>query len=99
MVLHVYWRHRRNNGHRGRRQDHARRPPGAGVGTSSTVRPGPGHRRSLDPGAGSEQVQPEAPSLPILLEPLDLDGAVAATDAIHTQTDTAEWFHALVTIF
>ena len=33
----------------------------------------------------------EIPSLPVLLEPLDLDGAVITADAMHTQVDIAEW--------
>ncbi|VEI17426.1 Transposase [Actinomyces viscosus] len=74
-----------------RRHDHPWRSPGAGVGASSPVRPGPGNRRRADPGAGGGQVQPEVPSLPVLLEPLDLDGAVVTADAMHAQVDTAEW--------
>lgn len=49
------------------------------------------HRRRAVPGAGGEQVQPEVPSLLVLLEPLDLDGVVVTADAMHTQVDTAEW--------
>ena len=49
------------------------------------------HRRRAVPGAGGEQAQPEIPSLPVLLEPLDLDGVVVTADAMHTQVDTAEW--------
>ena len=33
----------------------------------------------------------EIPALRDLLEPLDLDGVVVTADAMHTQTDTAEW--------
>ena len=33
----------------------------------------------------------EIPALRDLLEPLDLDGVVVSADAMHTQTDTAEW--------
>lgn len=33
----------------------------------------------------------EIPALRELLEPLDLGGAVVSADAMHTQTDTAEW--------
>ncbi|WP_167150455.1 ISAs1 family transposase [Actinomyces sp. ZJ308] len=45
----------------------------------------------------------EIPSLPVLLEPLDLDGAVITADAMHTQVDTAEWIaqrggHYLLTV-
>ena len=49
------------------------------------------HRRRAVPGAGGEQVEPEIPSLPVLLEPLDLDGVVVTADAMHTQVNTAEW--------
>ena len=49
------------------------------------------HRHRAVPGAGGEQVQPEIPSLPVLLEPLDLDWVVVTADAMHTQVDTAEW--------
>lgn len=49
------------------------------------------HRHRAVPGAGGEQVQPEIPSLPVLLEPLDLDRVVVTADAMHTQVDTAEW--------
>ena len=55
------------------------------------VRPGPGHRRCADSVAGGGQVQPEVPSLPVLLEPLDLGGVVFTVDAMHSQVDTAEW--------
>ena len=45
----------------------------------------------------------EIPALPVLLEPLDLDGAVVAADAIHTQTDIVQWIrdqggHCLLTV-
>jgi len=33
----------------------------------------------------------EIPTLRELLKPLDLDGVVVSADAMHTQTDTAEW--------
>ena len=33
----------------------------------------------------------EIPALRELLKPLDLDGVVVSADAMHTQTDTAEW--------
>ena len=33
----------------------------------------------------------EIPVLRELLKPLDLDGVVVSVDAMHTQTDTAEW--------
>ena len=33
----------------------------------------------------------EIPALRKLLKPLDLDGVVVSADAMHTQTDTAEW--------
>ena len=33
----------------------------------------------------------EIPALGELLKPLDLDGVVVSADAMHTQTDTAEW--------
>ena len=33
----------------------------------------------------------EFPALRELLKPLDLDGVVVSADAMHTQTDTAEW--------
>ena len=45
----------------------------------------------------------EIPSLPVLLEPLDMDGAVVTADAMHTQVDTAQWItrrggHYLLTV-
>lgn len=43
------------------------------------------------PRSGWRQAQPEIPSLPVLLEPLDLDRVVVTADAMHTQVDTAEW--------
>ena len=91
LVLYAYRHHRRKNSGRGGRQDHGRGPPVAGIGASSPVLPGPGHWRRAVPGAGGEQVQPEIPSLPVLLEPFDLDGVVVTADAMHTQVDTAEW--------
>ena len=33
----------------------------------------------------------EIPALPILLEPLSMDGVVVTADAMYTQVDTAEW--------
>ena len=45
----------------------------------------------------------EIPTLPELLEPLDLDGVVVTADAMHTQVDTAQWItqrggHYLLTV-
>ena len=45
----------------------------------------------------------EIPALPELLAPLDLDGAVVTTDAMHTQRGTAQWIisrgaHYLLTV-
>ena len=85
LVLYAYRHHRRKNSGRGGRQDHGRGPPVAGIGASSPVLPGPGHWRRAVPGAGGEQVQPEIPSLPVLLEPFHLDGVVVTADAMHTQ--------------
>ena len=56
VVVHSYRHRRRKNSHRGGRQDHARSPPGAGLGAAPPVGPGPRHGRRADPGPGSEQV-------------------------------------------
>ena len=91
MVLHTHRHHRRKNSHHGGRQDHARGPPGAGLGAAPPVGPGPRHGRRADPGPSSGQVHPEVPAIRELLEPLDLDGVVVTADAMHTQVDTAQW--------
>ena len=57
MVLHTHRHHRRKNSHRGGRQDHARGPPGAGLGAAPPVGPGPRHGRRADPAASSRQFQ------------------------------------------
>ena len=64
---------------------------GQATGAAPPVGPGPRHRHGPDPGPGSGQVQPEIPALPVLLEPLSMDGVVVTADAMHTQVDTAEW--------
>ena len=63
---------------------------GQATGAAPPVGPGPRHRHGPDPGPGSGQVQPEIPALPVLLEPLSMDGVVVTADAMHTQVDTAE---------
>ena len=75
--MHTHRHHQRSQSDRGGWQDHARGSSGAGVGAPSPGRFGPGHRHGPDPVAGGGQVQPEVPALLDLLEPLDLDGAVA----------------------
>ena len=64
---------------------------GQATGAAPPVGPGPRHRHGPDPGPGSGQVQPEIPALPVLLEPLSMDGVVVTADAMHTQVDTAQW--------
>ena len=63
---------------------------GQATGAAPPGGPGPRHRHGPDPGPGSGQVQPEIPALPVLLEPLSMDGVVVTADAMHTQVDTAE---------
>ena len=64
---------------------------GQATGAAPPGGPGPRHRHGPDPGPGSGQVQPEIPALPVLLEPLSMDGVVVTADAMHTQVDTAQW--------
>ena len=71
--------------------------PAPGPGSLGTSPPPPGSAgRAPQPvhgpvtGPGSGQVQPEIPALPVLLEPLSMDGVVVTADAMHTQVDTAE---------
>ena len=102
LVLHPHRRHRRPQGDRRGRQDHARGPHRLQPGPPPPGGPGPGRRHGPDPEAGGRQVQrdtrAEGPA-----RPLDLDGAVAGADAMHTQTGTAEWIrsrgaHYLLTV-
>ena len=67
-------------------------------GARTGSNPAPHLLAALDQAAGTALTQRrvadksnEIPALPELLAPLDLDGAVVTADAMHTQTDTAQW--------
>ena len=67
-------------------------------GARTGSNPAPHLLAALDQAAGTALTQRrvadksnEIPALRDLLAPLDLDGAVAGADAMHTQTGTAEW--------
>ena len=85
LVLHAYRHHRRKNSDRGRRQDHARGP-------RTNENPEPHLLSALDHATGTVLTQQRVAdksarghALPVLLEHLDPDGAVVASDTIHTQ--------------
>ena len=79
-------------------------------GARTGSNPAPHLLAALDQAAGTALTQRrvadksnEIPALRDLLAPLDLDGAVAGADAMHTQTGTAEWIrsrgaHYLLTV-